>query len=563
MRQRPFHILSLATLALGLASCSRGSDRSEVQDVDPVVDDGDGTPGGANGDNAPVVDDGNGPATGDDGDNAPVSFRTPVPPPGSAFVHLFEWKWTDIAKECEAFLGPAGFEAVQVSPPSEHAVLAGANYPWWQRYQTVSYSLENSRSGTLDEFEDMVTRCARVGVGIYVDAVINHMTGQQGGTGSNGTVFTKYDYPGTYTEADFHTPPCGIADTDYASNPTGVQECELLSLSDLNTGDDSVQTKIAAYLAGLVGLGVRGFRIDAAKHIAAADIETIVQKVRAGVGDEKAPYYFLEVFSLGVEAITPETYLPIGATIGDERAHVIEFRYSLLGNPFLGRGGASLSDLAQFGGPTSGFVPSERAVVFVNNHDTQRQAGLFYQDGAAFDLATIFMLAHPYGYPSLMSSYAFVRPSGRDVGPPSDTMGNTQSLYVEGAATPACSEEIIPPPGSWVCEHRRGYVPGMLAFRKATVAATEVTNFWNNGSNQIAFGRGALGFVAINGEPEPLTRSFETGLPEGVYCDVVVGSPSQEQCAGRSIEVLAGGTAEITLEPSSAAALHVEARLTE
>ena len=29
-------------------------------------------------------------------------------------VHLFEWKWKDIASECERFLGPYGFSGVQV-----------------------------------------------------------------------------------------------------------------------------------------------------------------------------------------------------------------------------------------------------------------------------------------------------------------------------------------------------------------------------------------------------------------------------------------------------------------
>jgi alpha-amylase len=29
-------------------------------------------------------------------------------------VHLFEWKWTDIASECERFLGPYGYSGVQV-----------------------------------------------------------------------------------------------------------------------------------------------------------------------------------------------------------------------------------------------------------------------------------------------------------------------------------------------------------------------------------------------------------------------------------------------------------------
>ena len=31
-----------------------------------------------------------------------------------AIVHLFEWKWDDIAAECERFLGPKGYAAVQV-----------------------------------------------------------------------------------------------------------------------------------------------------------------------------------------------------------------------------------------------------------------------------------------------------------------------------------------------------------------------------------------------------------------------------------------------------------------
>lgn len=32
----------------------------------------------------------------------------------TAIVHLFEWRWADIAAECERFLGPKGFAGVQV-----------------------------------------------------------------------------------------------------------------------------------------------------------------------------------------------------------------------------------------------------------------------------------------------------------------------------------------------------------------------------------------------------------------------------------------------------------------
>jgi alpha-amylase len=73
---------------------------------------------------------------------------------GDAFVHLFEWKWRDIANECEQNLGPAGFAAVQVSPPQEHSITP--SFDWSERYQPVSYSIARSRSGTGAEFADMV-----------------------------------------------------------------------------------------------------------------------------------------------------------------------------------------------------------------------------------------------------------------------------------------------------------------------------------------------------------------------------------------------------------------------
>ena len=69
-------------------------------------------------------------------------------------VQLFEWSHVDVALECETFLGPHKFAAVQISPPNEH--ITGP--AWWTRYQPVSYALV-SRSGNASAFEDMVSRC--------------------------------------------------------------------------------------------------------------------------------------------------------------------------------------------------------------------------------------------------------------------------------------------------------------------------------------------------------------------------------------------------------------------
>src|SRR2546426_9621722 len=209
---------------------------------------------------------------------------------GDVFVHLFEWKWTDIAAECENVLGPAGFRAVQISPPQEHSIVP--TYDWSERYQPVSYSIARSRSGTGAEFVDMVNRCNAAGVGIIADAVINHMTNYPSpGVGSNGTSYTKYDYPGLYSPTDFHT-PCAVNNYQSAAN---VQDCELLSLPDLNTGLATVRQKIADYLLSLAHLGVAGFRIDAAKHIQQVELNDILARMNNTLTAEgrPLPYIFL------------------------------------------------------------------------------------------------------------------------------------------------------------------------------------------------------------------------------------------------------------------------------
>ena len=129
----------------------------------------------------------------------------------SVFTHLFEWKWTDIAAECERFLGPKGFGGIQVSPPNEHANVNNPYRPWWQRYQPVSYKIQ-SRSGSEAEFRDMVNRCNAAGVRIYVDAVINHMSAACCES-SGGSTFNsgQLSYAGIYSRNDFNDGKCKTA----------------------------------------------------------------------------------------------------------------------------------------------------------------------------------------------------------------------------------------------------------------------------------------------------------------------------------------------------------------
>ena len=460
--------------------------------------------------------------------------------PRTVFVHLFEWRWDDIARECETFLGPKGFAAVQVSPPNEHRVAPA--YPWWERYQPVSYQIV-SRSGNRQQFEDMVKRCKAAGVKIYADAVINHMTGPGGrndpkfGTGSGGSHYGYYSYPPYQSQEAFHSPHCNIGN-DY-NDRWKVQNCDLVGLADLNTGSEQVQNTIAAYLNDLLSLGVAGFRIDAAKHINTNDIHSILAKV------QDKPEIYQEVIEAAGQPIQAPEYFQNGL--------VIEFNYgSKIAEFFHGSGGLRLAQLRTFGPTWKELMPSEKAVVFVDNHDTQRgRTGggdvITYKDGRLYNLANVFMLAWPYGYPQIMSSFAFSDP---DAGPPSDANGNTNQIYQGNQ--PNCFKE-------WNCEHRWREITNMVAFRNNTLAAWSVDNWWDNGNNQIAFGRGNLGFVVINKENSTLDHTYQTGLRAGSYCNAWDGELSNNACTGSVITVNADGTAHFQVPPWTAAAIHVGA----
>jgi alpha-amylase len=481
----------------------------------------------------------------------------------TAFVHLFEWKWTDIARECETYLGPKGFSAVQISPPSEHNWVPsgdGAPYPWWMRYQTVSYRLDRSRSGTRAELIDMVNRCNAVGVAIYADAVINHMTGGSGTRSSLGdSTWSVNNYPNVpYGNNDFHA-PCAITNYNDANN---VQSCGLSGLQDLDTGSAYVRGKIADYLVDLYNIGIRGFRIDAAKHISPTDLGAIISAVEARTATP--PFWFLEVIGASGEAVQPDQYFGLA----NNQADVTEFKY---GPELHGKfaGGGRLADLRTFG-ETWGLLPNDRAVAFTDNHDKQRGHGgggsyLTYHNGPTYDLANVFMLAWPYGYPALMSSYAFSKDTSFDTsyGPPHDpTTGATRGPWDGGVPAPACFNQTR---GGWVCEHRFRPIGNMVKFRAATMASWFTTNWWDNGNNRIAFGRGNTGFVVINGEAGTLSRTFQTSLPAGQYCDVISGdfTPTADggTCSGTVVTVDASGNAAITVAQYSAAAIHAGARL--
>lgn len=447
--------------------------------------------------------------------------------PRTVFVQLFEWTWDDVAIECEKNLGPNGYAAVQVSPPQEHVVWEKS--PWWERYQPISYKIY-SRSGDEDQFKKMVSRCNRAGVDVYVDVVFNHMAGIDEGHGIAGTEFTHYSYPNLYSYNEFHH--CGRNGNDNIVNFSDLYElqfCELVNLADLKTEAESVQNKIANYLNKLIGFGVKGFRVDAAKHIPAKDIKAITDKLI------KPVYIVQELITSGGDPIDVDDY----TKVGDVSAYAYPF---IIGQAFKNRDFNLLARMQDY------LPDSMDSVVFIDNHDLQRSRDRSMLisaqfDADVFDLAQIFMLTYPFGYPQLYSSYSF---KDYDDGPPVNVQLMTLPVLNS-------NQECIAP---FMCEHKRSYVNNLIAFRNNADKNFFVTNWWTNGRDQLAFSRGNLGFVLINNSNTSINQSFQTGLRAGLYCNLAdIDTKSSKTNCSNPIRVDQNGVARIYLEKMRAIVL--------
>ena len=240
-----------------------------------------------------------------------------------AIVEMFGWPYDDIAEECE-FLATAGYMAVKVFPASEHiltfdTVEDGELNPWWFIYQPVSYRL-SSRGGTKKQFKNMINTCRRLGVRVYADAVINHMSGngndmypdhrnnagscvhwgpKAGSAGSPwytpGWQFENNPFTGKrpglefpavpYTPSDFHCERSLNSWTD----PDILNRGWLTGLTDLNTEKEYVQQRIADFITSILSMGVSGIRVDAAKHIQPLDLAQIFKKLKDNLGGGELP----------------------------------------------------------------------------------------------------------------------------------------------------------------------------------------------------------------------------------------------------------------------------------
>ena len=113
---------------------------------------------------------------------------------------------------------------------------------------------------------------------------------------------------------------------------------------------------------------------------------------------------YTQVSDTDVEAVSADEYVYIG--------HVTEFRHGKnLGDVIRKNENKRLARLWNYG-ERWGQLRSRDALVFTDNHDTQRSwfnSTLTFFDASMYKIANAFQLAWPYGHVRIMSSYYWPR----------------------------------------------------------------------------------------------------------------------------------------------------------
>lgn len=349
-----------------------------------------------------------------------------------------------------------GFTHVLVSPPQK----SHASRSWWGRYQPVDFRMIEGPLGDREDLERLCRAASQRGLAIMADAVLGHMSNEPRYVRSSRGRLEHAQFP-RFSTPDFE---------DRLDRSHGRGR----GLAALRTKTSWVRQELRDYLHMLHGLGVRGFRFDAAKHI--------------------EPDFFLDVLSglpgllcfgelvLADAASFPGEYFKSMKAWDFPLAHTLKRAFAH---------GGDLGILAH---------PSDRgqalwgpvAVTFVNNHDLirNRRAMDFFRVADSLDrsLAYLYILARQDGIPCV---YA----------------GDLRDAHV-----------------------RTG-----LAFHR--LAGSQSTRWLHVSRNCLMWSRGPSLLAAINKSGSTWAPgSFECGLAPGRYRNLFGGSLQQVDQSGRWLD---------------------------
>ncbi|MEM9485777.1 MAG: alpha-amylase family protein [Cyanobacteria bacterium P01_F01_bin.116] len=337
-----------------------------------------------------------------------------APAHADVILHAFDWSYATVAQRAPE-IAEAGYGAVLVTPPLKSPITAECR--WYQRYQPQDFRVISNCDGDKESFVTMIDALAEVGVLTYADVVVNHMANERSAATTFPGETTLGEYAsdpgywdqqrlygdlgdGLFSAQDFHPPNCI---RNYGNRPEVIQgricgggdDPGLPDLRDTVPGENWVLDQRKQYVQALYDLGVRGFRLDAAKHMPNGAIRYFVPDEIA-----KNAHIFAEIITTGGVGDS-EYNLFLEPYLRELSAEFAAYDFPLLNaikrafSP-----GQPLSDIAQ---PydTGNALENQRAVTVVTTHDIPYNEGFRYliMDPTDEDLAYAYIMGRDGGTP--------------------------------------------------------------------------------------------------------------------------------------------------------------------
>lgn len=280
----------------------------------------------------------------------------------------------------------------------------------YHKYNVGDYRAIDPAYGTMEDFRELLAQCGKRNIRVILDLVVNH-------TGSDHAWFTAAcEYLRTLGDAEPNAQDCPYVDyynftrefhTGYTQVPGADWYYESRfspDMPDLNLGSDAVRAEIRDIMDYWLGLGVSGFRVDAAKEFYSGSTDANIQVLswlQQTVTELKEDAYLVAEVWDSFDQVT--RYYESGITsifnypFGDSTGKIIKVI----------RGAGNAATVTTFATALEkadkaylGANPDYIDAPFLSNHDVGRIAGFCGGDAAKTKLAGAMNL--------LMSGSAFV-----------------------------------------------------------------------------------------------------------------------------------------------------------
>lgn len=417
-------------------------------------------------------------------------------------LHAWSWSFPEMARSMKE-IKDAGFTMIQTSPVQSCYAPEGSGKKifdenvtegnWYYYYQPTDWKIGNNILGTREQMKAMMDSAAKYDIKVIVDVLPNH---------------TAFDIDAV--SDDFYKAVGGRDKMYHSQGLTPVRDyndrmqCTLWGsggLPDVNTENPDFQKYYMEFVNDLIGLGVRGFRYDTAKHIGVHS-----DPVDAASGVKENDFWDVATGRKAVKgvrlAIPYDSLFVYGEVLQDKNVPEREYAdyfgqtasgYGYILREVLEKHSAKDVDLKSFRHEAA----PEFLTTWVESHDTYANA---HESAGLTDdqirVGWVFLTARQNGTPLFFS-----RPAG-----------STRSNYYGNNVLGARGND----------EFKHPEVAAVNKFRTAMNGEKEDVQVSDNG-DVLLVNRGKRGAAVVNVSKSANFVNLPTGLSNGTYKDVVYG----------------------------------------